>query len=233
MSKHRLMREGASNPIAKTIEKNSFEQCFSAGLDLTEFDGEHSSMVSSWAAVAQEHVNVALSRRNREDIQEASLERRVADVFDAAQRSNISSSKVDHDDDVHIVVISKAIHPTNNIDECGELMGDSREDNFLKFHNGVTSFGGNNTAFLSSLVVSNHKSEVQGGALAMSHKSRMTLHKNHGQSKKQYKYKTTESFTSKSILSGAGGSTRGLKAGKTNSAFGKVTAKKKLRTPKF
>jgi hypothetical protein len=227
MSQHRFIREGASNPIAKTIESNSFEKCFSAGLDLTEFDGgEHSSTVtSSWAAKAQEQVNVALSRRNQEDIEEAALERRVADVFDAAKRSNVSSSKTDHDDDdVNIVVVvPKAIHPTKNTDVCGELMGVGREDNFIKFHNGTSSFGGNNTAFLSSLVVSNHKAEVMGGTLAMSHKSR--------QLKKQCK--TTESFTSKSISLSAGFGTRRPEGGKMNSAHGKVTAKKKLRKTKF
>ena len=225
MTQHRTMREGASNPIAKTIESNSsFEKCFSTGLDLTEFDGEHSSTVtSSWAEVAQEQVNAALSRRNREDIEEAALERRVADVVDAANRSNISSSKIYNDDDVNVVV-PKAIHPTNNNDVCGgELMGNGRDDNFLNFHNGVTSFGGINTAFLSSLVVSNHKSEVKGGTLAMSHKSR--------QLKKQCM--TTESFPSKSISSSAGFGTGRPKAGKMNSALGKVTAKKKLRKTKF
>lgn len=219
-SQHRLTREGASNPIAKTIESNSsFEKCFSTGLDLTEFDGEHSSTVtSSWAEVAQEQVNAALSRRNREDIEEAALERRVADVVDAANRSNISSSKIYNDDDVNVVVVvPKAIHPTNNNYVNG------RDDNFLNFHNGVTSFGGINTAFLSSLVVSNHKSEVKGGTLAMSHKSR--------QLKKQCM--TTESFPSKSISSSAGFGTGRPKAGKMNSALGKVTAKKKLRKTKF
>jgi hypothetical protein len=220
-------REGASNPIAKTIESNSFEQCFSTGLDLTEFDGgEHSSTVtSSWAEVAQEQVNVALSRRNQEDIEEAALERRVADVFDAAKRSNVSSSKIDHGDDLNVVVVvPKAIHPTKkNTDVCGELMGVGREDNFLKFHNGTSSFGGNNTAFLSSLVVSNHKAEIKGETLAMSHKSR--------QLKKQCK--TTESFPSKSISSSAGFGTRRPEGGKMNSAHGKVTAKKKLRKTKF
>lgn len=225
-SQHRLTREGASNPIAKTIESNSsFEKCFSTGLDLTEFDGEHSSTVtSSWAEVAQEQVNAALSRRNREDIEEAALERRVADVVDAANRSNISSSKIYNDDDVNVVVVvPKAIHPTNNNHVCGELMGNGRDDNFLNFHNGVTSFGGINTAFLSSLVVSNHKSEVKGGTLAMSHKSR--------QLKKQCM--TTESFPSKSKSSSAGFGTGRPKAGKMNSALGKVTAKKKLRKTKF
>ncbi|KAL3792216.1 hypothetical protein ACHAW5_004091 [Stephanodiscus triporus] len=236
--------EESSKPTAKlhhvitrsNIERNSFETCFSAGLDLTDFPdgndgadhgdnnadlihGRPSTTVSfSAAALAQKEVNVALSRRYREEREEATLERRVADVVVAAKSK--SSSK-GHDNVGHL--IPKAPHPNNTKDG---RMGEDRDDNFIKFHG--ASFGGIGNGFLSS-VVSNHKSEVvkQGGA--MSHKSRTTLCRNNGRSKKNKNKSGSLTLTSWTV-----GSTRRQQAGNMNSnKTGKVAAAKKSRTSKY
>ena len=111
------------------IERSSFETCFSAGLDLTDFFPDDNDggdrcdnnadlinrrpriAVSSSAALAQKEVSVALSRRNKEEREEAAFERRVADVVDAAK----SKSPNKGNNDVG-VVIPTAPHPNNTKD---------------------------------------------------------------------------------------------------------------------
>ncbi len=200
-----------------TPERNSFEACFNAGLDLA-YDLTH-ERPSTTVSSAQREVRVALlSRRNREEKEEAAFERRVAGVLDAVK----SKSSTKGNDDVGVVV-PRASNPSNTKDG---MMGEGRDDNFLKFQG--SSLEGVDHGFLSSFVVSNHMSEVgkQGGA--MSHKSR-TLYKNGSQSKKHKK--RSDSFPSTSL---AVSSTRRQQAGSLNSSMtGKVTAAKKSRISKF
>jgi hypothetical protein len=219
------------------IERSSFETCFSAGLDLTDFfpddnDGgdrcdnnadlinrRPRTAVSSSAALAQKEVSVALSRRNKEEREEAAFERRVADVVDAAK----SKSPTKGNNDVG-VVIPTAPHPNNTKDG---MTGGDRDDNFLKFH--CTSLGGINNGFLSSLVVSNHKSEMgkQGGV--MSHKSRTTLHRNNSQSKKH----RNKSLPFPSTSSTVGVTRRQQKGNVDSTKTGKAGAAKKSRVSKY
>ena len=219
------------------IERSSFETCFSAGLDLTDFfpddnDGgdrcddiadlvlrRPRTAVSSAAALAPKEVSVALSRRNREEREEAAFERRVADVVDAAK----SKSPNKGNNDVG-VVIPTAPHPNNTKDG---MTGGDRDDNFLKFH--CTSLGGINNGFLSSLVVSNHKSEMgkQGGV--MSHKSRTTLHRNNSQSKKHRNKSLPFPSTSSTVCG-----TRQQRKGNVNSIkIRKAGAAKMSRVSKY
>lgn len=220
------LREGSLNPIARTIQRDSFETYFSAGLDLTEFrddidggEGDHSTTVTSSAAFAQEQVNVSLSRRNREEMEEAKLERRVADVVDASRLK----SSTNENDDVSIVV-PKALHPNKSDDG---RMGVDRNDNFLKFRG--ASCGVNNNHFLSSLVVSNYKSEVGGGTLAMSNKTRRSLYRNSSQSKTHSKKLGSDPAASSNV-----GAMRRHQVGKLNSTKSrKIAAVKKSRMSKY
>jgi hypothetical protein len=206
------MESSKTNP-----ERNSLEACFNTGLDLTD-DLTH-ERPSTTVSSAQREVRVALlSRRNREEMEEAAFERRVAGVLDAVK----SKSSTKGNDDVGVGV-PRASHPSNTKDG---MMGKGRDDNFLKFHG--SSLGGVGHGFLSSLVVSNHISEVgkQGGA--MTHKSRM-LYRNGSQLKKHKK--RSDSFPSTSL---SVSSTRRQQAGSLNSSMtGKVTARKKSRISKF
>ena len=219
------------------IKRNSFETCFSAGLDLTDFfpddnDGgdrcddiadlvlrRPRTAVSSAAALAPKEVSVALSRRNREEREEAAFERRVADVVDAAK---LKSPTKDNNDVG--VVIPTAPHPNNTEDG---MIGGDRDDNFVKFHR--TSLRGINNGFLSSLLVSNHKSDMGKHGGAMSHKSRTMLHRNNSQSKK-HRYKSLSFPSTSSTVCG----TRQQRKGNVNSIkIRKAGAAKMSRVSKY
>mmetsp|Transcript_20523 Transcript_20523/g.38737 ORF Transcript_20523/g.38737 Transcript_20523/m.38737 type:complete len:234 (-) Transcript_20523:1044-1745(-) len=167
----------------------SFETCFSAGLDLTEFgannrnngnnvnNNNHASNIEAASAqLAQQKMNAA-ARRNNEEKEEAALERRVADVADSAKFSVRS-------DDLGSVV-PRAVHPNNATGEDHMMeMGSERDNNFVQFQD----HSGNN-GFLSSLV-SGRASEERVGTI--SHKSR-TLLKKKTVSRKQ-KFSNTSSL---------------------------------------
>jgi hypothetical protein len=195
-----------------TSERNSLESCFNTGLDLTD-DLTHERPSTTASSAQREGRMALLSRRNREEMKEAAFERRVVGFLDAVK----SKSSTKGNDDLGVAV-PRASHPSNAKDGT---MGGGRDDNFLKFHG--SSLGGVDHGLLSSLVVSNHMSEVgkQGGA--MSHKSR-TLYKNGSQSKK-HKNRAV-SFPSSSL---SVSSTRRQKVG----SIRKVTAAKKSRISKF
>lgn len=171
---HRI-REGASKPTKKAPTTpqnhgfNSFESCFSGGLDLTEFasSGSSSMPIAASAELAQRKMDAA-ERRHREDKEEAALERRVAEVADLAKNAPCSSETLGS-------VVPRAMNPNNASRE--EAMGSGRNDNFIQFQDSAVG----NNGFLSSLV-SNHKSEGKQGII--SHKSRALL-KNKNQLKKQ------------------------------------------------
>ncbi|KAL3757976.1 hypothetical protein ACHAWU_006034 [Discostella pseudostelligera] len=148
--------------------QQSFETCFSSGLDLTEFSGGGGigGRVPATATVHSASADLAIqkakdaARRNREDMAEADLEHRVADVVHAAKISctsgDISTAPGDID-------VPRALHPKNTKHDV--VVGNGRDDNFIQFQNNAASNGG----FLSSLV-STHRKEEQ--LETISHKSR-------------------------------------------------------------
>ncbi|KAL3821661.1 hypothetical protein ACHAXA_006081 [Cyclostephanos tholiformis] len=214
-----LQRRVQVESANSTSERNSFETCFYTGLDLSnDLTHERPSIESSSDASTQMEVRVALlARRNREEMEEAAFERRVAEVVNAAK----SKSSTTGNDNVGVVV-PQASHPSNTKDET---MGKGRDDNFLKLHG--ASLGGVKHGFLSSLVISNHMSELEKQGGAMSHKSR-TLYKNNSHSKKLNKKSDSFHSTSLSVSS-----TRRQQAGNFKLKTGKVTAAKKSRISKY
>jgi len=190
--------DGASTQKNNTTSNNTntFESCFSAGLDLSEFaqstdninrNVPQHTIVAASAELAQQKLNNA-ARRNNEEREEVMLERRAADIVSAAKQSSTISI-----DDTLGNVIPRAINPHNktassistaydNIDTMEEeqnikqVDGRSRDDNFVQFQD-----SSHTNEFLSCLV-SNHKIEDEEGRF-ISHKSRMTKKKQQIQKK--------------------------------------------------
>lgn len=163
-------------------------------------------MVAASADLAQRKMNAA-ARRNREEKEEAALERRVADVVDSAKSSLACSN--DHLGSV----VPRALHPKNS---ANDWMGKERDDNFVQFQDSAVG----NNGFLSSLV-SSHESE--GQLETMSHKSR-TLLKNKNLSRKQQK------LSSSSSSSRGVSSRRQVKHSNMASSGGKKVAKKSRKS---
>ena len=193
----RVSSDGASSSSTQQLQKNSntntintFESCFSAGLDLSEFAQSNSdsnsnipqhTIVAASAELAQQKLN-NVARRNNEEREEVMLERRAVDIVSAAKLSSATSI-----DDTLGNVIPRAINPHNktasstistaydNIDTMEEqniqqVDGRSRDDNFVQFQD-----SSHKNEFLSCLV-SNHKIEDEEGRF-ISHKSRITKKK--------------------------------------------------------
>lgn len=163
-------------PTPQRKNSRSFESCFSAGLDLTEFgassvggDRGSSAAAAASAELARRKANDA-ARRAREEKEEAALERRVADVADLAKFPSPSNDALGDG-------VPRAPHP-GIAGEGDRETGNGRDDNFVRFEG-----RGGSDGFLSSLV-SGHASE--GRSQTMSHKSR-TLLKNNGASRKRGK----------------------------------------------
>ena len=119
----RVSSDGASSSSTQQLQKNSntnttntFESCFSAGLDLSEFAQSNSgsnsnipqhTIVAASAELAQQKLN-NVARRNNEEREEVMLERRAADIVSAVKQSSATSI-----DDTLGNVIPRAINPHN------------------------------------------------------------------------------------------------------------------------
>ena len=175
----RVMETTSSAPTQPTNNSHDnaddgtkFEACFSAGLDLSDFNDVNSNTaaVSASKALAKLKSDAAAKIR-REEQEEAALERRVAAVVEVHEgdESNNERSKDD--------VIPRALRPNS---QPNKATGQERNNNFIQFQ---TAAGGNNGDFLSSLVVTAHKTERR----EMSNKSRMMLLKRSDNSKGKVK----------------------------------------------
>ena len=234
----------ASSATKKNNAKHSFESCFSAGLDLSEFATANSSnnnsnniIVAASADLAQQKRN-AVEQQSREEKAEIVLEQRVANVIDATTKQHDSATTNNSIHDQLGNVIPRAINPHNekstNVDNSWDhhmnnsssiddeiIKGRSRDDNFVQFQD---SHGAGNE-FLSCLV-SNHKVEGEEGRIGSSHRARMTKKKQQQllQKKKVSPGSTGRqhhTIASKKMRSASGGSSR------------KVFAKKKSRKSKY
>lgn len=233
----------ASSATKKNNAKHSFESCFSAGLDLSEFATTNSSnnsnniIVAASAGLAQQKRN-AVEQQTREDKAEIVLEQRVANVIDATTKQHDSATTNNSIHDQLGNVIPRAINPHNekstNVDNSWDhhmnnsssiddeiIKGRSRDDNFVQFQD---SHGAGNE-FLSCLV-SNHKVEGEEGRIGSSHRARMTKKKQQQLlQKKKMSPGTTgrqhHTIASKKMSPASGGSGR------------KVFAKKKSRKSKY
>lgn len=173
------------NNNTNTNNNSTFESCFSAGLDLSEFAQGNSgsknnvhqhTIVAASAELAQQKLN-NVARRKNEEREEVMLERRAADIVSAAKQSS-------NTDDTLGNVIPRAFNPNNKtassistayddtIDTMEEEQniqqedGRGRDDNFVQFQD-----SSHTNEFLSCLV-SNHKIEDAEGRF-ISHKSRV------------------------------------------------------------
>jgi len=205
--------DAASIPQNHNRHSFSLESCFSAlatdGNNANINNHGSSAVVSASADLAQMKMNAA-AKRNREEKEEAALERRVAVVVDSAKYSSACS------DDHLGSVVPRALHPNNAPNDwMGKERGEERDNNFVQFQDGAVGDNG----FLSSLV-SSHKSEGQHET--MSHKSR-TLLKNKNISRKQQKL-------SSSSLGSKMSSRRQEKHSKITSTGGKKIAKKSRKS---
>jgi len=208
--------DGASTQKNNTTSNNTntFESCFSAGLDLSEFaqstdnvnrNVPQHTIVAASAELAQQKLN-NVARRNNEEREEVLLERRAADIVSAAKQS-ISNTSID---DTLGNVIPRAVNPHNKtastiatayddtIDTIEEEQniqqedGRGRDDNFVQFQD-----SSHTNEFLSCLV-SNHKIEDEEGRF-ISHKSRIVKKKQ--QQQIQHKKKSLGISGSGSIAS--------------------------------
>ena len=132
--------------ISMNHKQQSFETCFSAGLDLTEFSGGGGGGVGGVAVhcasadLAQQKAKDC-ARRNREENAEAELEQRVAAVVHAASNSlNTDTSSSDNPmslgGDNHI---PRALHPNNTKND--DILGNDRDNNFIQFQNDASISG--------------------------------------------------------------------------------------------
>ena len=140
----------------------NIEACFGAGLDLSEFGGATSSIsttTSSASAALAKIKRDASAKIQREEGEEAALERRVAAVGSVAKHSYDESNN-----DVK-EIIPRALHPNS---QPSSLVGEERNSNFIQFQT-----SGGQGDFLSSLVTT-HKTEGR----EISNKSRMMLKSN-------------------------------------------------------
>ena len=205
-SLERVSSDGASSSSTQQLQKNSntnttntFESCFSAGLDLSEFAQSNSgsnsnipqhTIVAASAELAQQKLN-NVARRNNEEREEVMLERRAADIVSAVKQSSATSI-----DDTLGNVIPRAINPHNKTasstisttaydtietmeeeQNIRQVDGRGRDDNFVQFQD-----SSHTNEFLSCLV-SNHKTEDEEGRF-ISQKSRMTKKKQQQHKKK-------------------------------------------------
>ena len=167
-------------PKHNNHSSTTFESCFSAGLDLTEFGGVGAPpFVAASANLAKEKLDAA-ERTHREEKEEAALERRIEHVVEcAAAKSSLFSSNNNSAtarSNTHVVVAPRALHPGRNAtNNNSAVVGNGRDDNFIQFQKGA-SINATSGSLLSSLLVSNHQSEERLGN-PISHKSRTTLKK--------------------------------------------------------
>lgn len=150
---------------------------FGAAATNNDHRGSTAVAVAASARLAQRK-REAVARRNREEREEAALERRVADVAEAAR---FAAERPD--DDCLGDVVPRARHPGN--DAAEEDRGRGRDANFVRFQD----LGGKD-GFLSALV-SDHASE--GRHQTISHKSRALL-KNNNVSRKRNKTTSSSSL---------------------------------------
>ena len=203
-------------------KQQSFETCFSAGLDLTEFSGGGGGVAVHCASadLAQQKAKDC-ARRSREEKAEAELEQRVAAVVHAASNArNTDASSNDNPMALGGVIhIPRALHPHNNT-KNDEILGNDRDNNFIQFQNDASISGG----LLSSLV-SDHKREERLGTI--SHKSRQLLNQ-----------RKISSARSSSVGSSGGGGISSRRQvvkslAKPKSPVGKTTVAKKPRKYKY
>eukprot|EP00581_Thalassiosira_minuscula_P013489 CAMPEP_0183719116 /NCGR_PEP_ID=MMETSP0737-20130205/12195_1 /TAXON_ID=385413 /ORGANISM="Thalassiosira miniscula, Strain CCMP1093" /LENGTH=253 /DNA_ID=CAMNT_0025948817 /DNA_START=137 /DNA_END=898 /DNA_ORIENTATION=+ len=228
-------------PPTQNHNRNSFESCFSAGLDLTEFNtivggsrnrannnnnnhGSSTTAVVAASAELAQRKTYAAARRNQEEREEAALERRVADVVDLAKSS---SSSMACSRETLGNAVPRALHPKNTVtadNRHDAMVGRERDNNFVQFQDGSADHG-----FLSSLV-SSHREEGQLGSI--SHKSR-ALRKTNTLSRKQQKSGSSSlSLSSSSLRGSMSSSRRGQKHSKMMKSGSKSIAAKKSRKSK-
>ena len=161
----------------------TFESCFSAGLDLSEFatTNNNNNMIISASAELAQSKQKAVERRNIEEKAEYELERRVANVVDTFSSADSCNDRLGD-------VVPRAVNPNNNIlattneyeyhneyNDNNQQEERCREDNFVQFQDSTSD--NNKNEFLSCLI-SNHKVEQMEGRISTSHKSRITKKKN-------------------------------------------------------
>mmetsp|Transcript_28919 Transcript_28919/g.61916 ORF Transcript_28919/g.61916 Transcript_28919/m.61916 type:complete len:219 (+) Transcript_28919:65-721(+) len=157
-SLQRRMQQASKGQSTNTDKKtNTFESCFSSGLNLTELagtdsvsrkDSDYALNPSAAAELAQLKMNDA-ERIKKEAKEEADLERRVAGV--------ISSSKIVADSNMGDEMLNVDLRASNPHSRGHAAGVASRENNFLQFQ---TASMGTDNGFLSSLVQS-HESELK------------------------------------------------------------------------
>ena len=149
-SLQRRIRGGSGSTSKVKASGGSFENCFSSGLDFSEFTLESSNQTSSSSELLIIKAQAAAKSRMEEKA-EADVEKRIATV-NAAK----SQEKTNSNDDINL----RAANPHSNL-----CHGSDRDNNFLQFDTGNNS---SDNGFLTSLV-QNHNSERK--EMGMSHRA--------------------------------------------------------------
>ena len=152
-------------PPTQQPKRNSFESCFSSGLDLSELSGNGSSVDrgngghgarSASELLVEQRAREAV-RKRAEDAADEDMDRRVRRVVDFTTLPR-------GENDVKFV-LPRAKRPQR--EQSAVAAGSSRDDNFVRLKS--SGRPGGDDDFLASLVVSSSKN---GGGRGISHKSR-------------------------------------------------------------
>ena len=181
----------APAPSSSSVKATTFENCFSAGLDLSEFTP--SSNVQTPSAAAE-----LLNLKAREQKSEADLEQRISQVVHATKAKQTIPT-------YELSLRAENPHSSGRI-------GSDRDDNFLRFENGSSK---TDNGFISSLVQShnNEKKEFSSRSQKSMSKSKMAR----GNSTKIVGSRCTKQMGNKSfrVKNGSGKKLSAKKATKT------------------
>ncbi|KAL3787603.1 hypothetical protein ACHAWO_005521 [Cyclotella atomus] len=126
--------DGSGAAVGITSKESRFENCFSAGLDLSEFTAAAASTTQARSAASE-----LMQIKAHEHKEEVEIQQRIAEVH-ATTKSNEPTYELS----------LRAENPHSS-----HTLGSDRDDNFLKFANGSSR---KDNGFISCLV-QNHNSE--------------------------------------------------------------------------
>ena len=180
-SLQRHIKQKAHGPTpTQQSKRNSFESCFSSGLDLSELSGNGSSVgrvdsghgARSASELLVEQRAREAARKRAEDAADEDMDRRVRRVMDFTRLPR-------GENDIKFVP-PRAMRPQQ--EQFAAAAGSSRDDNFVRLKG--SNRPGKDDDFLASLVASSSKN---GGDRGMSHKSRQLKNSIGNLSKKRAK----------------------------------------------
>mmetsp|Transcript_37706 Transcript_37706/g.90223 ORF Transcript_37706/g.90223 Transcript_37706/m.90223 type:complete len:220 (-) Transcript_37706:104-763(-) len=167
LQRHIKQKKAHGPTPTQQSKRNSFESCFSSGLDLSELSGNGSSVdrVSSSGHGARSASELLVEQRAREAVRKRAEDAADEDM-DRRVRRVMDFTKLPRGDNDIKFVLPRAKRPQQ--EQFAAAAGSSRDDNFVRLKSS-SKRSGKDDDFLASLVVSSSKN---GGERGISHKSR-------------------------------------------------------------